>query len=186
MEADEIVEEPRGSLMPSQFEPAFQKVLQLEGGYAEPPQVEQPTNMGITQTDWDEYRQRSTGPLPTNVKDITTSDARGYYFAEWWNTTDYQAINDQGLCNLLFQTDVLSGQVSGIELLQRALVELGDTVTVDGDLGPLTVAATNKEKPQAVMVALRVVGARHYLQIAHNDPQKMKYLVGWMERALNE
>src|ERR1035441_5923320 len=127
----------------SDFKPAVDNLIRLEGGYAEPPAVEQPTKYGITQTDWNYWLSKETATLvvgwPIDVANITTAHAEDYMLNEWWNKAPFESINDQDLCTYIFQTCFLSGMDTGIKLVQQAAQLLGSAnINVDGVLGTLT------------------------------------------------
>lgn len=169
----------------SLFKPALDNVVKIEGGYAEPPAVEQPTNHGITQTDYDGWRARHNLPKQP-VKLISDDETSDYYEEDWWDVAPFASVNDQVLTNRIFQTCVLSGLTTGIEILQTALVLLGhDNVTVDKQLSALEVEIINGENPKAIDMAMRVAAGEHYLDIASRFPEKRKYIRGWMTRALS-
>lgn len=172
---------------------AINNVIQIEGGYAEPPQVEQPTKYGVTQSDWSAYVNKEAdnvkAGLPTNVQDLTQQQAFDYYLSEWWSAQPFAKINDQSLANYLFQTCVLAGLKEGIELLQGAYnLLVGAVLDLDGVLGPETLAQINVDGGVdiSVIFTMRLLAARHYLSIVQANQAKAVYLEGWMDRALNK
>lgn len=69
--------------------------------------------------------------------------------------------------------------------LQRALHACGfRLVAIDGILGPQTINAANAVKPQAALLAaLRTEAAAYYRELARADPNRERFLTGWLNRA---
>ena len=74
---------------------------------------------------------------------------------------------------------VLSGQVAAVRALQDVL-----GVTVDGVLGPYTLAALTTSTPRAVNNALVAARVRFMEQIVDKDQTQLKWFHGWVKRAV--
>lgn len=79
------------------FEKAIGFLFPAEGGYVNHQSDKGgPTNMGITQKTFDNYRQQKG--LPTeNVKNITREEAKKIYYEEYWLTAGADNIADPNL-----------------------------------------------------------------------------------------
>lgn len=79
------------------FEKAIGFLFPAEGGYVNHQSDKGgPTNMGITQKTFDNYRQQKG--LPTeNVKNITSEEAKNIYYEEYWLTAGADNIADPNL-----------------------------------------------------------------------------------------
>jgi type VI secretion system secreted protein VgrG len=171
----------------ARFEYALNILLQDEGGYSD--DVDDPggaTNLGITQEDLIDYHQKLG--LPANVKDLTREDAAKFYKIMWWDRFHYEAINSLDIGTKVFDLAVNIGACEAHKLLQRALVRCGySTMTIDGILGPKTIAATNEctlhGREDDLMTELCEGAANYYATITEEDPKLYKFLKGWLRRA---
>ena len=65
--------------------------------------------------------------------------------------------------------------------LQAAL----DTVTVDGIIGPETLAAVERDMPEVVGRRLAVERTIRLVRFVKSKPDQMVFLVGWVRRCLS-
>jgi lysozyme family protein len=79
----------------------------------------------------------------------------------------------------LIDDAVLSGVKTSIRNLQRVL-----GVTVDGWLGPETISGAIRVEPQWLLIRLVQGRAVRIARIVQQNPTQLKYLVGWLSRAL--
>lgn len=123
--------------MSNDFDRSLNKVLVSEGGYVNDPRDPGgATNKGITQRTYDAYRDRLELPRQP-VKNISSQEVAAIYRASYW----YEIKGDQlpsGVNYVVFDGAVHSGVAQSIKWLQRAL-----NVVVDGQIGPVTIAAAN-------------------------------------------
>ncbi len=97
-----------------------------------------------------------------------------------------------GLHASVFDMYVNAG-ANAVRILQRLLCEMGHAVSVDGALGPQSIAATAKaytQAPQAMVDAYGIARRNYYFRIADNRPASRKYARtraggkgGWIRRA---
>ncbi|MBU1305510.1 MAG: hypothetical protein KKF33_08320 [Alphaproteobacteria bacterium] len=123
----------------TRFDSCLEVVLAQEGGYADhPADPGGATNLGITRKTLARWRQISPWwALPkSEVRGLQRAEAASIYRASYWNRCNADHL-PAGLDLALFDFVVNSGPDRAIRLLQR---ELG--VVADGQLGPLTLAAT--------------------------------------------
>lgn len=172
----------------NEFEKCLGIVFGAEGGYVNDP-VDRggPTNMGVT-----------AGTLKTafergivqhhNVKILTRSEAAKIYEVMYWGPS--KAPQMPWPLNLLhFDAAVNHGLGGAGRQLQNTLNRiLGDgTVTVDGSVGPKTLAAlkpclTKPENVRAVCLTLLEVRKAYFLRIVERDERQKRFLKGWMNR----
>ena len=146
-----------------------------------------PTNMGIT-----------AGTLKTaferglvghhNVKILTRGEAAKIYEVLYWGPSKASQM-PWPLDLLHFDAAVHLGVGGAGRVLQSALNRiLGDgAVTVDGSVGPKTLAAlklclTKPENVRAVCLTLLDVRKAYFLRIVERDEKQRKFLKGWMKR----
>ncbi|WP_190325566.1 holin-associated N-acetylmuramidase [Salipiger aestuarii] len=82
---------------------------------------------------------------------------------------------------------------NAVKILQRLLLKMGETVAVDGAIGPMTIAATHRAHAQAPTVIADAYGIErrnYYFALADRRPASRKYARtraggkgGWIKRA---
>ena len=125
----------------ARFDDCLDEVLRHEGGYVDhPSDPGGATNMGITRKTLARWRKMSPWwNLPkAAVRTLTRVEAAQIYRAQYWDQTRCSSV-PKGLDLALFDFAVNSGPDRAIRTLQT---ELG--VTIDGRIGPLTIAAIDK------------------------------------------
>ncbi|HHW13511.1 MAG TPA: hypothetical protein GXX28_01085 [Firmicutes bacterium] len=156
------------------FRRAMEKVLEHEGGYVnDPADPGGETKYGIS--------KRSYPDL--DIKNLTRGQAIAIYRRDWWDRLRLGEIEDPDLAAKVFDLAVNVGAGTGIMLLQRALTAAGHPVSVDGVVGPATLAAANSADPKAVLAALRSEAAGHYRLLIAKNPALVKFRDGWLNRA---
>lgn len=172
----------------NEFEKCLGIVFGAEGEYVNDP-VDRggPTNMGVT-----------AGTLKTaferglvghhNVKILTRGEAAKIYEVLYWGPSKASQM-PWPLDLLHFDAAVHLGVGGAGRVLQSALNRiLGDgAVTVDGSVGPKTLAAlklclTKPENVRAVCLTLLDVRKAYFLRIVERDEKQRKFLKGWMKR----
>lgn len=132
------------------------------------------TRFGLTQRDDAAY-------LPANFfTDMPAAAAleasKPVYRLKYWRGMAGDQISNDDSAASLFSFAVNGGEISEIELAQRAL-----GLTPDGNVGPATIAALNDAGAGA---KIRAAQAVHYSAIARNNPDKYgRFLGGWLTRA---
>ena len=156
------------------FERLIGFVLAHEGGYVnDPTDPGGETKYGIS--------KRSYPRL--DIKNLTIEDAKGIYYQDWWLPLKCPQIHDDKVAQKYLDTCVNTGKGTGTKILQRALQMIGYRITVDGAIGPKTLAAVNAADPQALLVAMRQQQKAHYEQLIQKNPKLEKFRRGWMARA---
>jgi lysozyme family protein len=133
--------------------------LRTEGGYVDNP--DDPggaTNMGITLAT---YRTWSDDPSAgiSQIRDLTTRIAGAIYRMLYWNPLRGDAL-PAGVDLSVFDFGVNAGVWRSGRVLQLALGFSGDTV--DGCVGPETLAAADKTDAQELIEALASRQAMYY------------------------
>ena len=165
------------------FDKFLPLLLEIEGGYVNhPADPGGPTNKGVTFavfTEWSKQLLHVEGTLD-NLKALTTEQAAVIYRKLYWNRVQGDKIPSQGLANIICDFYV-HNQFQGASTLQRVLNLQGHSpqLAVDGDVGPLTIAAL-KQFPQSETYQLyRTHRAAFYESIAQRHPD---FIRGWRNR----
>lgn len=163
----------------SAFQQALKFTLGAEGGYSDNPlDTGGPTNFGITQRTWDAYRTSIKTSL-TDVEGITMAEATDVYSRMYWIPARCGNMPPQlGICH--FDWAVNHGVEGAARTLQRSL-----KVTVDGDIGPLTLSAANSGDPMLHAIDYLALRAYWYRRNVMLDPSQSVFLNGWLERVNN-
>jgi lysozyme family protein len=169
--------------MSTVLEDALAFTLGNEGGYSNnPADPGGATNFGIIQRELDRWNGAHPGQgFPGDVKDLTQVQAQAIYRANYWR---WDGIRDPALAIKLFDIGVNCGPGTAIRLLQVAVNFLAKPpISVDGGLGPATLAAVNAQAPDAMMQALCKAQSDHYQAIVANNLSQSVFLKGWLSRA---
>ena len=170
------------TLTEGNFDSTVEFVFASEGGFSDDP--DDPggaTNMGITHTTLDTAYQR--GIVSHNdVTQLTVNEAKTIYREMYWEPSNADKMPDP-LATIYFDTVVLCGQYGGGKLFQRALNNLGQSVVVDGSVGPQTLAAMNEQLKSPEDVKALCNELCNVRQSYHeSDVNAWKYLTGWTNR----
>lgn len=166
---------------PDRFEEAIKFTLRWEGGFSD---IEEDrggaTNMGITEGVYHGWLA-SQGEEPRPVREITHAEVFSIYRSNYWLSARCPQFEpDMDL--IQFDAAVNHGPGGAGRILQRALVEAGQPVTVDGAVGPKTLGAARRVPP----LDLSVLCIKHrralYHRIVENDPSQQIFINGWMNR----
>lgn len=156
----------------SSFEPAINIVLKHEGGLADI--SEDPG--GLTK-----YGISSKNYPDLDVKNLTLAQAKSIYKRDYWDRRKLGSLISQPIANLTLDMTVHHGQ--GVRLIQKALRDTGEAVTIDNLMGPQTRSALNKVAPTA-FINNAVNRRKEYMQsLVDNNPKLGKFLAGWLTRA---
>ncbi len=148
-------------------------------GYAnDPDDLGGATMVGVTIATYTEYCRKKGYPCPTVER------LRGMTYAQWldilrtmfWDRWRADEIANQSIAEILVDWVWASGKY-GITIPQRVL-----GVTVDGVVGPKTLAAVNRQNPAQFFA--RIVSERKaYIdRICASQPTNNKYKRGWLRR----
>ena len=113
---------------------------------------------------------------------LTLDEAKEIYRVNFWNKFNWGAL-DWPVCLCCFDCCVNHSGFASI--LQRAVRECGQSVTVDGKFGPKTFAALTACDPLMLAGAIYRQRRKYYEKIVANNPKKRGFLNGWLRRANN-
>ena len=166
---------------PARFMPAFNRTLRFEDSVP-PGRVQVDNNgadvcRGINQASYPEYFSLS------NPLRLTLAGAVQIYEAIW-DGDHIPLLADviQDTANQVFDMAFNAGPSWGPRCLQEACNALGCTLTVDGNLGPLTAAAANAQDPVKLLAAVREARIERYESIEARNIALKPWLPVWIDR----
>jgi lysozyme family protein len=164
--------------MNSNFAKSFSLMLQSEGGFSDNPADTGNhlpdgragcTNLGVTQTAWEEYVGH---PVSTaDMKALTPATVMDFYKRRYWDMVKGDALPN-ALDYLVFDMAVNSGPGRAIKLLQASV-----GATQDGALGPLTMQAISTWSARQLIDKYSAAKADFYKSLRNPTFEK-----GWLNR----
>jgi len=162
----------------AEFLAALPYTLNHEGGFSnDPDDPGGATNKGITLA----VAQRHGIGTVDDLRAITDEKVAEIYRADYWK---FDVINSQRVATKLFDMAVNMGPKTAIRLAQRGLNDLHAGLKEDGVMGPKTSECINVTDSEHMLTILCDESKRHYLDIVVSRPKSMKYLGGWLRRAM--
>lgn len=110
---------------------------------------------------------------------VTEEEARAIYLRKYVEGPGFNRIVDSRLKHLLVDWGVNSGPAVAIQHLQKLV-----GTKVDGILGPKTAEAANTIDARGLLNRLVDERIKMYARLVRNDRSQAKYIVGWIDRAL--
>ena len=148
-------------------------------GYAnDPDDLGGATMVGVTIATYKEYCRKKGYPVPTidRLRNMTYAQWLDILKTMFWDRWQADKIANQSVAEILVDWVWASGKY-GITIPQQVL-----GVTVDGVVGPKTLAALNKQNP-AQFFARIVAERKAYIdRICASRPVNNKYKCGWLRR----
>jgi lysozyme family protein len=99
------------------------------------------------------------------------------YRAKFWAPVFEKVLSLRIVCKI-FDMAVNMGYTQMVKLVQRSV-----GATVDGVLGPKTLAAINREDSAAILFGICNAQAAFYTVLSERKPALKKYIKGWLNRA---
>lgn len=174
---------------------AFQITMGNEGGYANNPNDSGgETYAGVARNYWPKWSgwpivDSIVAQKPANLNTALKANAslqtavQSFYKANFWDVLSLDSLNSQQTANQLFDTGVNMGTGIAGRFLQQAInAVIPGKVTVDGVVGPLTIAAANAENTQALYNQIIGLRKQRYLNIIAANPSQAQFERSWMSR----
>ena len=156
--------------MKTTFEEIIEDVLPHEGGYVnDPHDAGGETKYGIAKR-W--YPN-------VDIKNLTKEQAKKIYHTDYWRRGKCDEVPPQ-LRHIYFDMCVNMGKRTAVKVLQRAAVNKGKDIEVDGGLGPATLGAVKNVELERV----RAFRVKYYVDLVNKKPEQEKFYFGWFRRAL--
>ena len=165
----------QGNEFSAAFNKAFENVIGVEGGFSDDPK--DPGNWtggkeGSGKLNGTKYGVSAASYPSLDIRSITLEDAKVIYHRDFWQTINGDEF-PFSVANALFDCAVNSGCASAAKLLQRSL-----SITSDGKIGKLTIAAAQAKDPTELLIDFLTARAVFYARLAKFE----LYGKGWMKR----
>ena len=156
----------------SKFDDIIEVVLEHEGGYVnDPKDPGGETNFGIA--------KRSHPDV--DIKNLTKEGAKEIYKEVYWDKNKVESLPEE-LWHIYFDMCVNQGKSRAVKIIQRAVNGKGGSLTVDGGMGPMTIAAIGKSRVELDRV--RAYRVKYYSDLVTKKPDLERFYFGWFKRAL--
>lgn len=159
------------------FSKALAFTLTYEGGYSNHPADRGgPTNKGVTQRVYDQYRKNKMLPKRT-VRLISDNEVSDIYRSMYWDKVEGDK-TDPKIAAFLFDTAVNSGPSRAVRFLQQAL-----GIYADGVIGPVTresLEDAEAKYPEKLLEKLFDIRENFFRSIGVGTQRV--FLKGWLNR----
>lgn len=134
------------------------------------------TRYGISLATLSAYR--NTTCTPADVKNMMRQEAEAIYFSRYWLPLRADEYGSDALAASVFDCGVLTGPANAARMLQACV-----GATVDGNVGPKTLAAVKAADKLATMRTFSAAWQSYLIAIVQRDPTQSVFLIGWLRRA---
>ena len=111
---------------------------------------------------------------------LTVDEAKAIYRKNFWDRYGWEQL-EWPVCLCCLDCCINHGGFASI--LQRAAIDCGQSVVVDGKFGPKTFAALKACEPQKLARAIYSQRKKYYEKIVARNPSQKVFMKGWMRRA---
>lgn len=136
------------------------------------------TMVGVTIATYEAYCRTKGYPRPTveRLRNITYAQWLDILKTMFWDRWKADEIANQSVAEILVDWVWASGK-HGIEIPQRVL-----GVSVDGVVGPKTIAALNAQDPAKFFARIKAERTAFIDRICVSRPRNLKFKKGWLRR----
>lgn len=170
----------------AEFEPAWEFLLPHEGGFqkiADDPGNWTGGEVGAGELKGTKFGISAARYPGLDIEGLTIQEAHDIYLRDWWDKEAYLLIDSQDVANKVFDLSVNMGVIPAFKVLQRAILDCGWSIPVDGKLGPLTLNTINQTNDQNLLTKIRCRATDYYQDILKRDPAMQRFAQGWFTRA---
>lgn len=139
------------------------------------------TKYGITIADLSRWRKRSVSVA--DVRAMLPEEAKAIYKAWYWDSLDLDNVVHTGVAIAIFDIGVVRGIGYPPKRLQQICNNHGARLTVDGHIGPKTLAALNSLPNAAFLRDFSAVVEAGFRSIVAGNYSQHVFLNGWVNRA---
>lgn len=165
----------------AEFLPAYESMIVNEGGYKLTNDAVDrggQTYAGIARKfhpAWEGWHYIDQGVMPD------AQLVRDFYREKFWDMMRLNEIDSQRIARTLFDFGVNAGIGTAVKLAQVIV-----NTTPDGKIGPKTIQALNAADENLFIATYALAKIARYRDIVQRDRTQMKYILGWLNRALKE
>lgn len=173
----------------SDFNYAIGIILKHEGGLSDNPHDPGGlTNWGITipfLTDamCQKYFGHGAPATREDIRNMPRDLAIQIYREQIWDPNRYGEINENMVATKIFDCNVNMGEKWGETFAQQSANRLGQSLAVDGQIGPKSIAAINACEPRAFLKEYCQQMKERYEGLVLHNPNLAVFLKGWLIRA---
>lgn len=171
------------------FTPAYQIVIQNEGGYSNnPADLGGETYAGIARNIWPNWSgwvivdfEKRTRGLNTNDKIAGINGKVEEFYRDRWAASRAGEINSQEVANIFFDFFILHSQA--VRAMQQVLNEsFGYNLAADNIIGSQTLAAINAVDPAKLHDSYKAKRMAIHTERVQARPDQALFLKGWLQR----
>lgn len=154
-------------------------VIGLEGGFVNnPSDPGGATKYGITLTTFKRIEPTAT---VQDIRNLDITKATAIYAQLFWDeySIDKMPIDVQ---DVVFDSYVQYSPHTATSIIQKAVNQLGQNVSVDGCMGEGTIQAINSVDAKALRSAILNQRKIYYQNLAASHPSQEQFLNGWLNR----
>ena len=156
--------------MLKEFDDIIEITLHHEGGYVhDPNDLGGETNFGITKRFYPDV----------DIKNLTKEQAVEIYKRDYWDKNRVESL-PENLWHIFIDMCVNMGRGTAVKILQRAAVNKGKDIEVDGGMGPATLKALDGVETERV----RAYRVKYYADLVTSKPEQDKFYFGWFRRSM--
>ena len=111
---------------------------------------------------------------------LTVDEAKLIYRKNFWDKYGWEQL-EWPVCLCCLDCCINHGGFASI--LQRAVIDCGQSVVIDGKFGPKTFAALKACSPITLAKAIYIQRKKYYEKIVARTPSQKVHLKGWLRRA---
>jgi lysozyme family protein len=128
-------------------------------------------------------RWRKTRASVQDVMNMGAQEAKDIYRAWYWNPLSLDQFRHAGEAMAMFDIGVVMGIGIPPKFAQNICNNHGAHLNIDGDIGPLTIAAVNDVSEPVFIRDFSSFSESRFRSIAAHNPTQNKFLKGWLNRA---
>ena len=117
-----------------------------------------------------------------DIKKLSIEDATEGFKKYFWDKFDLDNESSDAVSLCIFDVAVNHGNKNAANMIQKALVEMGYNIAIDGKVGPRTLAALHSANEEKFIERLLDVRSRFYDRIVERNPSQIVFLKGWKNR----
>lgn len=107
------------------------------------------------------------------------------YEVQFWDRFKLDQEPSDKVALVIFDIAVNHGNGSASSMIQKALVEIGFNIAIDGKVGPKTLAALHSADEDKFIDQILDVRRRFYERLVERKPTQKRFLKGWLNRIAN-